>query len=256
MNQTRWHILFWIAVTALLTLLFGEVLDSLTLSFYFVSMLLPVAVATSYTFNYWLVPHYLFKKRYYRFALYFCYLLVISVYLEMWVITGSFIYLADLKYENLGPVAGNIFLLAIILYFIVFLKGFLLLTRRAFTLQHRTQKHRAENRKRKRGFITLQADRRLAKVHHDEIHYIESMGDYVKVVSDRESPVIAREALSRLEHQLPGTFLRIHRSYIVNSEKVRSFSKTELEVGGATLPISRTYKKAVSSRLSAPVVNS
>jgi hypothetical protein len=58
-------------------------------------MLLPVAVGTSYSFNYFLVPRYLLKKRYKKFSLYLAYLLIVSTWLEMWVITGSFILLAD-----------------------------------------------------------------------------------------------------------------------------------------------------------------
>lgn len=246
----RAHIIFWIAVILLLTGIFGKVFESFALSFYFVSMLLPIAVGTSYVFNSWLVPRYLFKKRYKKFSLYFFYLLIISTWLEMWVITGAFILLANYNFNNLGPVAGNVLILAIILYFIVFLKGFLLLVKHSFRVRNKSKSLEAEKRKFQKGYITVRADRQQAKILYEDILYIESMGDYVKVNTLSGDSVMTRERISHIDKELPETFLRIHRSFIVNSQKVGYFSKTELEVNGSTLPISRTYKKDVNERLS------
>ena len=246
----RANIIFWVVVTLLLTGIFGKVFGNLVLSFYFVSMLLPVAVGTSYAFNIWLVPCYLFKKRYKKFSLYFVYLLILSLYLEMWVITGAFILLANYNYENLGPVAGNIYILAIILYFIVFLKGFLLLVKHSFTVRSKSKSLEAEKRKFQKGYITVRADRQQAKILHEDILYIESKGDYIQIVTVSGDSVLTRERISHINKELPEIFLRIHRSYIINSQKVDFFSKTELEINDTTLPISRTYKEQVNNRLS------
>jgi len=245
----RTHIAFWVTVTILLTLVFGRVFDSFILSFYFVAMLLPVAVGTSYFFNYFLVPKYLLKKRYARFALYFLYLLVVSTYLEMWVITGSFILLADLHYGDLSPVVTDIFILAIILYFIVFLKAFMLLVRRSFIIQERTKSLEVEKNKYSKGYLSVRADRKQAKILFEDILYLESLGDYVRIATDSGDAVITRERIGRLEQLLPENFLRIHRSFVVNTWKIDYFSKTELQVSGRSLPISRTYKKQVARKL-------
>lgn len=250
MISIRTHIIFWIAVTILLTGIFGRVFESFILSFYFVAMLLPVAVGTSYFFNYFLVPRFLLKKRYVRFGLYFFYLLIISTYLEMWVITGSYVLLADLNYENLSPVVTNIFVLAIILYFIVFLKAFLLLTKRSFSMQRKSESLKAEKNKFLKGYLTVRSNRQQAKILFEDIVYIESMGDYVKIHTQSDEPVITQERISHIVKTLPENFMRIHRSFIVNSQKVDYFSKTELQVHDETLPISRTYKEAVNERLS------
>lgn len=250
MIKLRMHIIFWSGITLLLTAIFGKVFNSFILSFYFVAMLLPVAVGTSYFFNFVLVPRYLLKKRYRKFSLYFSYLLIISSYLEMWVITGSFVLLADLNYSSLSPVVTNIFVLAIILYFIVFLKAFLLLVKRSFKSQKKSKTLEAEKNKLLKGYLTVWADRRQAKILFEDIAYIESVGDYVKIITDSDRPVITRERISHISRELPEIFLRIHRSYIVNGQKVSFFSKTELQVNGATLPISRTYKDRVNQQLS------
>lgn len=249
MLKIQTHIIFWLVVTAMLTAVFGNIFDSYILSFYFVSMLLPVAVGTSYFFNYYLVPKFLLKKRYLRFSLYFVYLLIFSTYLEMWVITGSFVLLADLNFSRLSPVVTNIFILAIILYFIVFLKAFVLLVKRSFRIQKESKELEAEKNKMLKGFLTVRADRKQTNIPFDAILYIESFGDYIKIVTESDEPVLSYERISHIIKKLPENFIRIHRSFIVNCRKVDLFSKAELNVNGITLPISRTYKKEVSRKL-------
>ncbi len=249
MLNTQTHIIFWILVTVLLTAVFGMVFDSFILSFYFVSMLLPVAIGTSYFFNYFLVPRYLLKRRYRTFALYLAYLLIISTYLEMWVITGAFVLLADLNYSSLSPVVTNIFILAIILYFIVFLKAFVMLIKRSFKIQNKSKTLEAEKNKFLKGYLTVRADRKQAKIQFEDITHIESVGDYIKIVIESGEHVLSQGRISHIIKELPGNFIRIHRSFIVNSRKVNFFTKRELKVNDSTLPISRTYKKRVSQKL-------
>lgn len=251
MNKTKNHIFYWLAVTALFVGIFGNILSSFSLSFYFVAMLLPVVMGTTYFFNYFLVPHYLLKKRYAKFCLYFAYLLIISTWLEMWVITGSFVLLTNFNYAHLGPLVTNIFLLAVILYFIVFFSSFLLLIKRFFTTEEKVQSLRVEKSKFLKGALTVKANRRQAKILFEEIYYIESMGDYINIITDSDESVTTHEPISHMNKKLPGNFMRIHRSYIVNGHKVNAFSKTELQINDTTLPISRTYKKQVTQKLSA-----
>lgn len=250
MYRVRNHILFWFITITILTGIFSKVFESFVLSFYFVAMLLPVVVGTSYFFNFFLVPRYLLKKRYTKFSLYLVYLLIISTWLEMWVVMGSFILLADLNYENLSPAVTNVFLLAVILYFIVFLTAFLLLIKRSFVAEQNTKSLKAEKNKFLKGYITVRSNRKQSKILFEEIRYIESMGDYVKIITDSDSPVTTHERISHIIKELPENFLRIHRSFIVNGQKVDYFSKTEVQINGTTLPISRTYKKRVNRQLS------
>ncbi len=250
MIKTHTHILFWIAVIILLTAVFSQIFESFILSFYFVSMLLPVAVATSYFFNFFLVPRYLIKKRYFRFCLYFIYLLIISTWLEMWVITGSLILLADFQYTNLSPVVTNVFILAIILYFIVFANGFLLLIKRSFSLQKESKYYKSEKNKFEKGYLTVRSNRKRAKILFEDIEYIESLGDYVNINTASGETIITRERISHIIKKLPENFLRIHRSFIVNKQMIDFYSKTELQVSNGKLPISRTYKKQVARQLS------
>ncbi|RLD33557.1 MAG: hypothetical protein DRI73_05290 [Bacteroidetes bacterium] len=244
------QIFFWILVVIILTLVFGISYESFVHSFYFVSFLLPVILGTSWFFNYFLVPRYLLKKRYLKFGLYSIYALIISIYLEMVVIYLTFILLANYQYNNMSPVASNIFVLVLTLYCIVFLNAFILLVKIYFDNQKNLNALKSEKEMNEKGYLLVRANRQTSKIMHEDIGYLESMGDYVKIMSSSGGKIITHEKISKLEKRLPGNFIRIHRSYIVNRIKIQSFSKEQLTVNGTVLPISRTYRQEVSLTLS------
>jgi DNA-binding LytR/AlgR family response regulator len=75
--------------------------------------------------------------------------------------------------------------------------------------------------------------------------YIESIKDYVKVRTD-EKEIITQQKISYLEESLPRSqFLRIHRSFIVNIDKIDAYSATDVEIGKHSIPIGRNYKNDV-----------
>ncbi|RPD42906.1 LytR/AlgR family response regulator transcription factor [Chitinophaga barathri] len=98
-------------------------------------------------------------------------------------------------------------------------------------------------------FIYLKADKKMVKVFEKDILYIESLKDYVKVkTTDKE--IISYQRITYLEEKLPeGRFLRIHRSYIIAVDKIRSFNSTTIEVGDQELPIGRQYRAEVMRAL-------
>lgn len=91
-------------------------------------------------------------------------------------------------------------------------------------------------------FIFVRADRKIIKINLNQVLYIESIKDYVKIVTD-EKPIISKQQISELEKELPeGKFIRIHRSFIVAKNKISAFTAQEVEVGNKILPIGRSYK--------------
>jgi len=150
----------------------------------------------------------------------------------------------------MSPVASNIFVLVLTLYCIVFLNAFILLVKIFFENQKNINTLNAEKEMHEKGYILVRADRQTLKIMHEDIEYLESMGDYVKIISSISEKVITHEKISKLGKRLPGNFIRIHRSYIVNRGKIQSFSKEQLTVNGTVLPISRTYRQEVSLTLS------
>ncbi len=99
------------------------------------------------------------------------------------------------------------------------------------------------------SFIHLRVDRKNLKVAFDDILFIESLKDYVKVVTTTKN-IITKQSISSLEEMLPGKqFVRIHRSYIVSVDKITSFTTNTIEIGKHELPISRMYRLDVERQL-------
>ena len=241
--------LFWVVTAVLLTLTFGSSYDNYIEPFLFVSMLLPVIIGTVYFFNYYLVPRYLFEKRTFKFALYSCYLSIVSLYLEMAVVFVAFILLASYRYDHMVPLAADIPFLAVVLYSIVFLYGFTMLAKRSFANQKRIQDLEKGKNRQTNTFLLVRAERRVHRILQQDIDYLESLGDYVRIHTSTSTPITTKEKISNLETSLPNSFLRIHRSYIVNTHKILSFNKEQIQVKEISLPISRTYKKKVIDAL-------
>jgi two-component system LytT family response regulator len=87
--------------------------------------------------------------------------------------------------------------------------------------------------------IFVKSNLKKRKVILSKIKWVEALGDYIKLVSD-EANLIVLSTLSSFESELPkDKFLRIHKSYIVNLEKVEKFSGKNVEVDGKLLPLSK-----------------
>ncbi|MHA4847599.1 LytR/AlgR family response regulator transcription factor [Flavitalea antarctica] len=102
----------------------------------------------------------------------------------------------------------------------------------------------AGNSSRKTGtdFIYLRVDRKLAKILLADILYVESARDYVKVFTVDKS-YITRQTISSIEAMLSGNdFIRIHRSFIIAINKIKSFTNEMIEIGGTELPIGKYYR--------------
>lgn len=248
LKNPYYHISYWIFVLLVLSLTFGLSWGNKTAAFFFVSMLLPIVMGTSYFFNYVLVPKFYLTKRYARFAFYTFCTAIVSVYLEIIVLVFSYVYIVDLNYENLSPNASKIALLAVILYLMVFIGSFLLMMSQIVENEQVIQKLLVEKEKVKKSFLEIMSNRRITKIPYDDIVYIESLSDYIKVITiDKE--IISKEKISRLSERLPDTFLRIHRSFIINTERIKERSLDEVLVDDIRLNIGRSYRKAVKELL-------
>ena len=101
-----------------------------------------------------------------------------------------------------------------------------------------TQAHEADS-------IFVSTNRKRVRIRFEDVQYIESLKDYVRIHMEGE-PVITKERISVFEQELPAYFLRIHRSYIVNTYKVTSYTAHDVEIGSHELPIGVSYKKEVT----------
>ena len=248
------HIAYWIFALLVLSQTFGFSWGNKTAAFFFVSMLLPIVIGTSYFFNYVLVPKFYLTKRYARFAFYTFCTAVVSVYLEMLVLVFSYVYLVNLSYQNLSPDASQLTLLAIILYLLVFIGSFLLMMNQIIENRQVIQHLLDEKEKTKKSFLEIMSNRKITKIPYGDIVYIESLSDYIKVITVN-GDIVSKEKISRLTKRLPDAFLRIHRSFIINTDRIKERSSDEVLVDDVRLNIGRSYKKAVKELLSSTYID-
>ncbi|WP_340076588.1 LytTR family DNA-binding domain-containing protein [Leptobacterium sp. I13] len=90
--------------------------------------------------------------------------------------------------------------------------------------------------------IFVKSNLKKRKVFLNEINWIEALGDYIKLVTDSAN-IVVLSTMKAFEKQLPEDhFLRIHKSYIVNLDKVQKFNSRNVEVNGRQIPLSRNKK--------------
>ena len=101
-------------------------------------------------------------------------------------------------------------------------------------------------------FLVLRSEGKEVRVDPAQIRYIEGMSEYVKIWRDGESqPLVVLERLKNLENTLPaGSFLRIHRSYIVNLARIRISGRDSVTLDdGTSLPVGDSYRPAFKAYL-------
>ena len=248
--RSLYQTIFWILSFVILTLAFGPSFGELSQSFFFVSFLFPVIVGTSYLVNAFLVPRYLLRKSYFKFILYFIYVLVFSVYLEMLVITLSLILFANFQYTELDPKTTDVVFLTVVLYFFVFLNTIIFLMKAYFMGEEKQKQLEAEKQKLIKGYLVVRSERKSRQIPYDQIAYVESVGNYVRIQTSSGESILSKEKISMLQEKLPEYFLRIHRSIIVNRDKIQSFNKEWITVNENDLPLSRKYKEQIINQLS------
>lgn len=247
MKFSRW-LLFWVGLFVALVILFSGSLGSFLLSFFFVSFLFPVIVLTSWYFDSILIPRYLMTDRIARFCLHFFYMLVVSLYLELLVILISFVILADYSIENLGEYSFDIRFLALVLYLIVFGRSFINAFLQLKARERQLQEYETKSSNEGNVTIKIKVNRKEVPISVEEIMFVESYSDYVKIHL-REGSLVTRERISQMETKLPDHFLRIHRSYLVNKKFIESFNREVVRVNDSDLGIGRTYRKQVKEFL-------
>lgn len=99
-------------------------------------------------------------------------------------------------------------------------------------------------------FIFVKSNLKKRKVFLNELKYIEALGDYVKLVTDHESLVVLSTMKSFAALLPQDRFLRIHKSYIVNLDRVERYNSKSVEIEKEFLPLSRNKKAALVEALS------
>lgn len=90
-------------------------------------------------------------------------------------------------------------------------------------------------------FIYVKIDREFQRIALDELLYVESIKNHVKLVTKHKA-FITLMSISEIELKLPPNFLRIHRSFIVSTQYIQKFTQTYVIIEGQTIPVGNHYK--------------
>ena len=96
-----------------------------------------------------------------------------------------------------------------------------------------------------RNSIFVKTDYKLVQIELNNILYIEGLKDYVKIYQEgNEKPILTLMSMKSLEENLPDTlFMRVHRSFIVNLDKIKTIERNRIVFGNNYIPISENYKE-------------
>ena len=248
------QVIFWILIFVFLNIIFGWKWKNYLDSFYFTSMLMPIAVVTSYFFNLFLVPKYLQKGRTVQFALYTLYTIIVSLFLSAVITVLAFVFLSDLKWNEMNPIVGDLFQMGIIIYFVAILFSFIHLYQSNIRSTEQISKLEIANRKNLQNTIVVRSNRENITIAIEDILYIESLADYVKIIGP-SSTIITKEKISALEKRLPTQFIRCHRSFLINQHKIEAFGYDFVKVKSERLPIGRKYKHEALAKINASPID-
>ncbi|GAB3582660.1 LytR/AlgR family response regulator transcription factor [Hymenobacter daeguensis] len=98
-------------------------------------------------------------------------------------------------------------------------------------------------------FTFVKVDNKLVRVNFDEVRYVEALGDYVHIVTG-QSKLIVYSTMKAVEEKFPGSrFVRVHRSFIVNFNRIQALEDNSVVVEGKLIPVGQTYLREVMQRL-------
>lgn len=93
-------------------------------------------------------------------------------------------------------------------------------------------------------FLFLKSEYKIRRINFNDILYIEGLKDYIKVYTTGEDkPVLSLNSMKSLEQKLPETkFMRVHRSFIVNLDRIDTIERSRIIFGKTYIPVSDQYK--------------
>ncbi len=94
------------------------------------------------------------------------------------------------------------------------------------------------------NFLFIKSEYKILRIKLPDILYIEGMREYVRIHIENQKPVMALMTMKKMETNLPErNFMRVHRSYIVNLEKVNTVERMRIIFDKVFIPVSEQYKE-------------
>ena len=107
-----------------------------------------------------------------------------------------------------------------------------------------------ENQEEEGDFIFIKSNLKKLKIFTNNIKWVEAFGDYIKVITEEDVNLVL-STMKAFEKILPADrFVRVHKSYIVNIEKISKYNSKFAEIGSEKIPLSRNKKEDLVKALS------
>jgi DNA-binding LytR/AlgR family response regulator len=103
------------------------------------------------------------------------------------------------------------------------------------------EKNKSETAKGEPDYLMIKSDKRIYKINIEELYYVQSYGDYVKIHT-KEKVIIASETLKNMEEHLKAHCIRIHKSYLVNRKAIKYVEGNQVKIHDMMLPIGQKYR--------------
>ncbi|WP_299108237.1 LytTR family DNA-binding domain-containing protein [uncultured Tenacibaculum sp.] len=119
-----------------------------------------------------------------------------------------------------------------------------------FVKDNKTAVEVVPNKEAAEEFMLIKSGNKFHKVILEDILFIESLKDYIKIHTTNNKKIVSKYRISEIEEELKEkNFLRVHRSYIINIDKISAFTVNDIEVNSTEIPIGASYKEKVVSFL-------
>lgn len=96
-------------------------------------------------------------------------------------------------------------------------------------------------------YIYVKSEYKQVKIYFDEILYVQNIKDYVRFYLNTGTKIMSLMSLKSLELMLPDVFIKVHRSFIINRDRIDEISSTKLKISKYEIPVSERYRKDVKS---------
>lgn len=231
------HITFWALYYVFFSFIWASNKDYLA-SFFLEFVLLPIRIMAVYFTLYYLLPNFLLPKKYYRFLMGYLIMMVVAAILQRVFI--------HLFYENLlldnseeGLFSVKMLVRASIL---INTTVFLVLSLKIFQL---FLIEREKNDSLTNKHIEIKADRRIHRINLDDILFVEGKGNYTTYnLSDRKK-ITAYGSIKKTLEILPSNFVRVHKSFVVNKNKITSFDANTIQIEEESIPRGKSVKDEI-----------
>lgn len=206
-------------------------------SFFLEFILLPIRAGAVYTTIYILIPKSILTKKYVRFCLHYGSLLVLCGLLQR-----VFLFFF---YEHFTLQSGQeIFDTTAVLRAMILINSTVLFVSAIKMVQlwhHEHDQNLRLQSSHHNDLIEIKSDKRLFRVRKDDILFVEGLGNYVIYHLD-DQKLISYTSLKEVMELLPNNFIRIHKSYVVNKDQIKSYNQESIEINQTFLPIGRAFK--------------